>query len=83
MQQCFSTVPGVHSVISAAAQALTDLYGPNFSSRDTTHVQCGLPARSFGSFEEAAQEAAPSGASIIAWSSSTERSRERPWGTTS
>ena len=48
-----------HSVIStAAALALTKVYGANFSFVDTTEEEYGLPARSFNSFIEAAQEAA-------------------------
>lgn len=48
-----------HSVISAAAsEVLTHLFGENFAFEDDTEVQFGIPARSFGSFREAAQEAA-------------------------
>lgn len=48
-----------HSVIStASAVALTRLFGENFSFLDSTEVEFGLPARSFNSFTEAAQEAA-------------------------
>jgi hypothetical protein len=47
-----------HSVQSgAAAQVLTDLFGP-FAFTDRTHERRGLAPRSFGSFLEAAQEAA-------------------------
>jgi hypothetical protein len=47
-----------HSVQSAAAaQVLTDLFGP-LAFTDRTHEQRGLPARSFGSFFAAAEEAA-------------------------
>ena len=50
-----------HSVISAAsAVTLTKLFGENFSFLDSTEVEFGLPARSFNSFQEAAQEAAVS-----------------------
>ena len=50
-----------HSVISTAAAAvLTDQFGAAFAFRDTTETTYGLPARSFGSFEEAAAEAAMS-----------------------
>ena len=50
-----------HSVIStAAAIALTDLYGDNFSFTDTTEVEYGLPPRSFDSFLDASAEAAVS-----------------------
>ena len=48
-----------HSVISrAAAVALTSIYGDNFSFRDNTEEEYGLPVRSFTSFYEAADEAA-------------------------
>lgn len=48
-----------HSVIStAAAVALTSIYGENFSFVDDTEVRYGLTKRSFGSFFEASQEAA-------------------------
>ena len=48
-----------HSVISnAAATVLTDLFGEQFAFTDTTEVRFGLPARSFGSFREASEEAA-------------------------
>lgn len=48
-----------HSVISsAAAIALTKLYGDNFSFLDTTEEEYGLPARSFSSFLQASEEAA-------------------------
>ncbi len=48
-----------HSVIStAAAIALTDIYGDNFAFDDTTEVEFGLPVRSFESFKEASAEAA-------------------------
>lgn len=50
-----------HSVISrAAAIALTDIYGDNFTFDDTTEVEYGLPVRSFNSFIEASEEAAVS-----------------------
>ncbi len=50
-----------HSVISgAAATALTDLYGENFSFRDSTEVEFGMKARSFDSFFDACAEAAVS-----------------------
>ena len=50
-----------HSVISrAAALALTDIYGDNFSFSDDTEVQYGLPIRSFTSFKHASEEAAVS-----------------------
>ena len=48
-----------HSVVSgAAATALTDIFGDNFAFDDDTEVPYGLPARSFNSFNEAADEAA-------------------------
>ncbi|WKV11176.1 vanadium-dependent haloperoxidase [Marivirga harenae] len=48
-----------HSVIStAAANALTDVFGDNFSFVDSTEVKFGLPSREFNSFKEASQEAA-------------------------
>jgi hypothetical protein len=48
-----------HSVIStAAARVLTDEFGPAFAYTDSTEAEYGLPVRSFGSFEQAAAEAA-------------------------
>jgi len=48
-----------HSVASgAAAVALTDLFGDNFSFEDDTELIYGLPIRSFTSFNQAADEAA-------------------------
>ncbi|WP_394367021.1 vanadium-dependent haloperoxidase [Costertonia aggregata] len=48
-----------HSVVSgAAAIALTDIFGDNFSFDDDTEVPYGLPIRSFSSFNAAADEAA-------------------------
>lgn len=50
-----------HSVISgAAAIALTDIFGDNFSFDDDTEVDYGLPVRSFSSFKDASAEAANS-----------------------
>lgn len=47
-----------HSMISnAAAVVLTDLFGDNYSFTDSTEVEFGMPARSFGSFKDAADEA--------------------------
>lgn len=47
-----------HSVISAAsATILTALFGENFAFEDHTEMEFGLPARSFTSFDHAAQEA--------------------------
>lgn len=48
-----------HSVISAAAaRALTSVFGDNFNFTDSTEVEYGMTARSFKSFEHAAEEAA-------------------------
>ncbi len=48
-----------HSVISgAAAVALTDIFGDNFSFLDDTEMEFGLPARNFRSFYHASEEAA-------------------------
>ena len=48
-----------HSVVSgAAATALTDIFGDNFSFDDDTELPYGLPTRSFESFNQAADEAA-------------------------
>ena len=48
-----------HSVASgAAAVALTDIFGDNFSFNDDTELVYGLPVRSFSSFNKAADEAA-------------------------
>lgn len=48
-----------HSVIStAAATALTSIYGDNFKFDDTVEMPYGLPMRSFNSFMEASSEAA-------------------------
>lgn len=50
-----------HSVIStAAASALTDVYGDNFHFVDSTEQKYGLPSREFDSFMEASREAAMS-----------------------
>ncbi|MFD1095672.1 vanadium-dependent haloperoxidase [Salegentibacter chungangensis] len=50
-----------HSVVSgAAAIALTDIFGDNFSFKDDTEVAYGLPVRNFNSFKEASREAANS-----------------------
>lgn len=50
-----------HSVISsAAAIALTSIYGDNFHFDDTVEMPYGLPMRSFNSFLEASSEAAVS-----------------------
>ena len=48
-----------HSVVSgAAAIALADIFGENFSFDDDSEVSFGLPVRSFNSFKEASAEAA-------------------------
>lgn len=48
-----------HSVISsAAATALTALFGEPFHFEDTTELEYGLPSRSFESFYQASNEAA-------------------------
>jgi PAP2 superfamily len=48
-----------HSVQSgAAAEVLTDLFGPDLAFVDRTHESRGLPPRAFNSFFEAAAEAA-------------------------
>ncbi|MDO1445080.1 vanadium-dependent haloperoxidase [Rhodocytophaga aerolata] len=48
-----------HSVVSSAVSTLlTTLAGENFAYTDITEVEFGVPARSFTSFKQAAQEAA-------------------------
>ena len=48
-----------HSVISsAAAVALTNLFGDNYSFSDSTEIEFGLTARKFTSFTQASEEAA-------------------------
>ena len=55
----FPEYPSGHSVQSGAAfQVLTDLFGDNHAFVDHTHDFRGLPPRAFGSFLEAADEAA-------------------------
>lgn len=50
-----------HSVISsAAAVALTSIYGDNYAFDDTSEEEYGLPTRSFKSFYDASAEAAVS-----------------------
>jgi hypothetical protein len=47
-----------HSVISAAsAEVMTHHFGDNFSYRDTSELEFGIPERSFTSFRNAALEA--------------------------
>jgi hypothetical protein len=55
----FPEYPSGHSVQSgAAAEVLTDLFGDGYAFVDDTHAARGLAPRSFGSFREAAEEAA-------------------------
>jgi hypothetical protein len=55
----FPEYPSGHSVQSgAAATVLTSLFGDNYQFTDITYVQFELPARTFNSFFEAANEAA-------------------------
>ena len=50
-----------HSTISgSAATALTDLFGDNYQFSDSTEMEFGIPARSFTSFQQAANEASVS-----------------------
>ena len=54
----FPEYPSGHSVQSGAAEVvLTHLFGDNFAFTDETGADDGLPARSFASFREAAEEA--------------------------
>jgi membrane-associated phospholipid phosphatase len=54
----FPSYSGGHSTISAAAaEAMTKALGDNFAYRDTSEMEFGIPARSFTSFRQAAQEA--------------------------
>jgi membrane-associated phospholipid phosphatase len=55
----FPEYPSGHSTQSAAAAAaLTHILGENFTFDDATGVREDLPARSFKSFQAAAEEAA-------------------------
>lgn len=57
----FPEYPSAHSVISmATAVVLTALYGDHYHYTDDVEKPYGLPSRSFGSFIEAADEAAQS-----------------------
>lgn len=47
---------GHSTVSSAAATVLTHLYGDNFSFTDSTETEFGIPARTFNSFREAADQ---------------------------
>ena len=47
---------GHSTVSSAAAEALTKMYGDNFSYTDTSELEFGISNRSFTSFRQAAQE---------------------------
>tara|TARA_R100001369_G_scaffold20091_1_gene36676 strand:+ start:166662 stop:167969 length:1308 start_codon:yes stop_codon:yes gene_type:complete len=50
-----------HSVVSgAAAIVLTNIFGDNFSFKDDTELEYGLPFRNFKSFKDASMEAANS-----------------------
>ncbi|RST85082.1 phosphatase PAP2 family protein [Aquibium carbonis] len=54
----FPEYPSGHSTQSgAAATVLTGLFGDDHAFEDTTHVDDGLPVRSYGSFWDAAHEA--------------------------
>ena len=47
-----------HSVVSSAAcEVMTDIFGDNFSFKDTSSVEFGIKERSFTSFYQAANEA--------------------------
>ena len=55
----FPEYPSGHSTQSGAAAAvLTGFFGDDFAFDDSTHVDDGIPMRSFPSFWAAAQEAA-------------------------
>jgi hypothetical protein len=45
-------------ISTAAAEVLTDIYGPSFAFSDSSEMSYGLTARSFPSFKTAAAEAA-------------------------
>lgn len=47
---------GHSTVSSAAAEALTKMYGDNFSYTDTSEMEFGIPDRSFTSFRQASNE---------------------------
>jgi membrane-associated phospholipid phosphatase len=55
----FPEYPSGHSTQSGAASVvLTSIFGEDFAFDDATHVDDGLPVRSFPSFKAAAEEAA-------------------------
>lgn len=55
----FPEYPSGHSTQSGAMTAvLTAIFGDNFAFTDETHTAAGMAARSFASFDEAADEAA-------------------------
>lgn len=57
----FPEYPSGHSTqSSASAEVLTAIFGEDFAFDDSTHVDDGLPVRSFPSFRAAAEEAAMS-----------------------
>jgi hypothetical protein len=57
----FPSYTSGHSVISsAAAEVMTEIFGDNFSYRDTSEIEFGIPYRSFSSFRQAALEASVS-----------------------
>lgn len=54
----FPEYPSGHSVVSgASATILTNVFGDNYSYTDSTELPFGIPARSYKSFNEAANEA--------------------------
>ncbi len=54
----FPSYTSGHSVTSAAAaEVMTNLFGDNFSYRDSSEREFGVPDRNFTSFKQAAQEA--------------------------
>jgi hypothetical protein len=55
----FPEYPSGHSVVSASSSViLTHYFGDNFNFTDNVEVNYGLPARTFTSFTQAAEEAA-------------------------
>lgn len=55
----FPEYPSGHSVVSGvSATILTNIFGENYTFTDSTEVQWGIAARSFKSFDEAADQAA-------------------------